>query len=151
MKAKSLHFSKHGTVQPIAAEIGRVFQCVCDQIPPAYPCEGEKVVFIGVDMSGKVPAPVDHFCRDLNESRTKNVAFYLINGQPSALEDLKAAMAGNGVHMVDDVLQLDHVDDSGNRFCRDVACHERVQHSKKLADPGIEGKGQADFDYYGPH
>ena len=57
MKAKSLHFSKRGTVQPIAAEIGRVFQCVCDQIPPAYPCEGEKVVFIGVDMSGKVPAP----------------------------------------------------------------------------------------------
>ena len=97
MKAKSLHFSKHGTVQPIAAEIGRVFQCVCDQIPPAYPCEGEKVVFIGVDMSGKVPAPVDHFCRDLNESRTKNVAFYLINGQPSALEDLKAAMSEVGV------------------------------------------------------
>ena len=107
MKAKSLHFSKRGTVQPIAAEIGRVFQCVCDQIPPAYPCGGEKVVFIGVDMSGKVPAPVDHFCRDLNESRTKNVAFYLINGQPSALEDLKAAMAANGVHMVDDVLQIE--------------------------------------------
>lgn len=65
------------------------------------------MVFIGVDMSGKVPAPVDHFCRDLNESRTKNVAFYLINGQPSALEDLKAAMAANGVHMVDDVLQIE--------------------------------------------
>ena len=44
MKAKSLHFSKSGNVQPIASEIGRVMQCVCDQIPPAYPCEGEKVV-----------------------------------------------------------------------------------------------------------
>ena len=47
MKAKSLHYSKSGSVQPIASEIGRVMQCVCDQIPPAYPCEGEKVVFIG--------------------------------------------------------------------------------------------------------
>lgn len=37
MKAKSLHFSKSGNVQPIASEIGRVMQCVCDQIPPAYP------------------------------------------------------------------------------------------------------------------
>lgn len=33
MKAKSLHFSKSGNVQPIASEIGRVMQCVCDQIP----------------------------------------------------------------------------------------------------------------------
>ena len=56
MKAKSLHFSKSGNVQPIASEIGRVMQCVCDQIPPAYPCEGEKVVFIGVEMNGKLPA-----------------------------------------------------------------------------------------------
>ena len=45
MKAKSLHFSKSGNVQPIASEIGRVMQCVCDQIPPAYPCEGEKVAY----------------------------------------------------------------------------------------------------------
>ena len=28
MKAKSLHFSKSGNVQPIASEIGRVMQCV---------------------------------------------------------------------------------------------------------------------------
>ena len=64
MKAKSLHFSKSGNVQPIASEIGRVMQCVCDQIPPAYPCEGEKVVFIGVEMNGKLPGAVDHFCTD---------------------------------------------------------------------------------------
>ena len=74
MKAKSLHFSKSGNVQPIASEIGRVMQCVCDQIPPAYPCEGEKVVFIGVEMNGKLPGAVDHFCKDLNPTRAKGVA-----------------------------------------------------------------------------
>lgn len=107
MKAKSLHFSKNGTVQPIASELGREFQCVCDQIPPAYPCEGEKVVFIGVDMKGKVPTPVVNFCRDLNPTRTKNVAFYLINGKASNLSDLKTELENNGVHMVDDVLELE--------------------------------------------
>lgn len=107
MKAKSLHFSKHGTVQPAAAEIGRVFQCVCDQIPPAYPCEGEKVVFIGVDASGKLPSPVEHFCSDLNPTRTKNVAFYLINGSADMLQDIKGVLEGHGVHMVDDVLTLE--------------------------------------------
>lgn len=107
MKAKSLHFSKHGTVQPIASEIGRVYQCVCDQIPPAYPCEGEKVVFIGVEMGGKLPGPVDHFCRDLNPTRAKNVAFYLVSGSVDGLSSIKSELENHGVHVVDDVLTLD--------------------------------------------
>ena len=77
MKAKSLHFSKSGSAQIIASELGRVYQSVCDQIPPAYPCEGEKVVFVGVEMTGKVPSPVDRFCRDLTPSRAQNVAIYV--------------------------------------------------------------------------
>lgn len=67
--------------------------------PPAYPCEGEKVVFIGVEMNGKLPGAVDHFCKDLNPTRTKGVAFYVINntGNTSGLENIIAAMKKNGV------------------------------------------------------
>ncbi len=83
MKAKSLHFSKSGSAQIIASELGRVYQSVCDQIPPAYPCEGEKVVFVGVEMNGKVPSAVDRFCRDLTPARAQNVAIYVINGSGS--------------------------------------------------------------------
>ena len=99
MKAKSLHFSKSGNVQPIASEIGRVMQCVCDQIPPAYPCEGEKVVFIGVEMNGKLPAQVEAFCKDLNPRRTQNVAFYVVNntGDTSGLAGITEVLKKNGV------------------------------------------------------
>lgn len=99
MKAKSLHFSKSGNVQPIASEIGRVMQCVCDQIPPAYPCEGEKVVFIGVEMNGKLPGAVDHFCKDLNPTRAKGVAFYVLNsnGNTDGLSSIIDTMKKNGV------------------------------------------------------
>ncbi len=102
MKSKSLHFSKGGDAQVIASEIGRVMQCVCDQIPPAYPCEGEKVVFIGVHMNGKLPREVEHFCKDLNPTRTKSVAFYVINnnGNTNGLDDIIAAMKANGVETV---------------------------------------------------
>ncbi len=105
MKAKSLHFSKSGSVQPIASELGRVYQCVCDQIPPAYPCEGEKVVFVGVEMNGKLPGPVDHFCKDLTPARAQNVAFYVLNGSgnTSGLDDITKALEGKGVHVVPDV------------------------------------------------
>ena len=102
MKAKSLHFSKGGDVQVIATELGRVFQCVCDQIPPAYPCENEKVIFIGVHMNGKLPAAVDHFCKDLNPGRAKGVAFYVINntGNTNGLEGIIETMKKNGVATV---------------------------------------------------
>lgn len=102
MKSKSLHFSKSGSAQIIASEIGRVHQCVCDQIPPAYPCEGEKVVFIGVEMNSKVPGAVEHFCKDLNPTRARNVAFYVLNGDgsTSGLDNLSKTIEANGVHVV---------------------------------------------------
>lgn len=77
----------------------RVMQCVCDQIPPAYPCEGEKVVFIGVEMNGKLPGAVDHFCKDLNPTRAKGVAFYVLNsnGNTDGLSSIIDTMKKNGV------------------------------------------------------
>ena len=106
MKAKSLHFSKGGDVQVIASELGRVFQCVCDQIPPAYPCENEKVIFIGVSMNGKLPAAVDHFCKDLNPGRAKGVAFYVLNntGNTKGLEHIIEVMKKNGVNTIGEPL-----------------------------------------------
>lgn len=108
MKAKSLHFSKNNMVQPIASELGRVHQCVCDQIPPAYPCEGEKVIFIGVELGKKLPTQVENFCRDLNPSRAKSVAFYVVNGDGNteALNGIKSTLQGNGVQVVGDVLSI---------------------------------------------
>ena len=108
MKAKSLHFSKSGCVQEIAAELGRVYECVCDKIPPAYPCEGEKVVFVGVEMNGRLDKQVESFCRDLTPARAKNVALYIVNnnGNTSGLDDIKATVENKGVHFVDDILGI---------------------------------------------
>ncbi len=99
MKCKSFHFTKSGVIQPIAAEMGRVFQGVCDKIPPAYPCENEKCVFIGVEMGGKLPGAVDAFCKDLNPRRTQNVAFYVVNntGDTSGLANITEVLKKNGV------------------------------------------------------
>lgn len=107
MKTKSLHYSKGGHVNEIAGELGRVHGGVCDQLPPAYPCEGEKVVFVGVVKGTKLAAPVVSFCKDLNPSRTKNVAFYcLTNAGTSAIDALSKTMEANGVHVMSDILQL---------------------------------------------
>lgn len=107
MKTKSLHYSKGGRVNEIAAEIGRVHACVCDQLPPAYPCEGERVVFVGVVKGTSLAAPVVSFCKDLDPSRTKNVAFYcLTNAGTSAIDSLKKTIEDHGVHVMSNILQL---------------------------------------------
>ena len=133
MKAKSLHFSKGGDVQVIASEIGRVMQCVCDQIPPAYPCENEKVIFIGISMNGKLPSAVDHFCKDLNPSRTKGVAFYVLNntGNTKGLEGIIETMKKNGVETVGEPLG---VAVKGGLFKKGIQTEDDVQTVLAWAD-----------------
>lgn len=106
MKAKSMHFSKNGNAQIIAGELGRAYQCVSDQIPPAYPCESEKVIFIGIDTDKSIDKPVVDFCKDLKPARAKNVAFYLVSGtgNVSELEPVKATLKSNGVNVAGETL-----------------------------------------------
>lgn len=108
MKSKSFHCSKSGLAQPIASAIGSKFQCVSDKMPPAYPCEGEKVVFVGIEMNGKIPQPVEQFCKDLNPARTKGVAFYIINGTGSddGLQTAIDLIEKNGVKKVGETLKI---------------------------------------------
>ena len=86
MKVKSMHYSKNGNAQAIAARLGEIYRCVSDQIPPAYPCESEKVIFIGIETEKKIEKPVVDFCKDLTPQRTKNVAFYLVSGSGNTSE-----------------------------------------------------------------
>ena len=55
MKMQVLYFSKNGkgNAEAVATAVGRTFKCKCDQIPPAYPCEKEKLVIIVFDDYGK--------------------------------------------------------------------------------------------------
>ncbi|MEG1427976.1 MAG: hypothetical protein RSC76_09835 [Oscillospiraceae bacterium] len=108
MKAKSFHCSKNGLAAQIAAEIGTKLQCVSDKMPPAYPSDAEKVVYIGIEMDGKVPLPVEQFCKDLNPARTKNVAFYIINGKGNTqgLEAVIANLKKNGVNTIPEILPI---------------------------------------------
>ncbi|MFI3325876.1 MAG: hypothetical protein R3Y35_06855 [Clostridia bacterium] len=102
MKAKSFHCSPKGLALPIASAIGDKLKCVCDKMPPAYPCDADKIVFIGAEMKNKAPKEVNDFCRELTLARTKYVAFYVINGtgDTSGLDSIIASMKANGVETV---------------------------------------------------
>ena len=65
------------------------------------------MVFVGVVKGTKLAAPVVNFCKDLNPSRAKNVAFYcLTSAGTSGIEALSKTLEANGVHVMSDILQL---------------------------------------------
>ena len=51
-KMRCLFFSKAGNAEHIAQQIARTHKTTSDQIPPAYPSESEKLLFIGVEANG---------------------------------------------------------------------------------------------------
>jgi len=76
MKMQVLYFSKNGkgNAEAVATAVGRTFKCKCDQIPPAYPCQNEKLVIIVFDNYGKKAKQLIDFCKDLSTERASNVA-----------------------------------------------------------------------------
>lgn len=101
-KMRILFFSKTGNAELMAQSIQRQQKAGCDKIPPAYPCESEKLLFIGIESDKKVaPKQVLEFCAALNPQRAKNVAFFAIGPSFEALDELKAAVKKGGVNVID--------------------------------------------------
>ncbi|MBQ2755504.1 MAG: hypothetical protein IJF27_02400 [Oscillospiraceae bacterium] len=102
MKMQVLYFSKNGMAQQLAYAVSTELQCKCDNIPPAFPPETEKVIFIGMEAFSAPAKNIVEFCKTLNPSRTKNVAFFTVAKDDSpALDSLKAMLTANGVKVVE--------------------------------------------------
>lgn len=100
MKMQVLYSSKTGNAQLVADKVSRVFKCKCDQIPPAYPCENEKLVLIVFENYGKLDKQLVSFCKDLSSSRASNVALIaLSNDGNTDIGELAGIFKGNDVNV----------------------------------------------------
>lgn len=100
-KMRILHFSPEGNAQKIAEAIAKSQQAGCDKIPPAYPVENEKLLFICVDM--KSPSPhkaVLDLCKDLSSTRAKNVAFLAVGSKFDSVAEFKQKVSEKGVNVL---------------------------------------------------
>lgn len=108
MKAQSLYFSKSGALEKISEAIARDMKCKCDKIPPAYPCDSDNIVFIGVESYSSTPdVKLMDFIKTMNAQRARHVAIYAVSsngtgGAEKVIETLKA----NNVVVCDNVLKL---------------------------------------------
>lgn len=100
-KMRVLHFAKAGNADAIAAAIAKDQGANCDQIPPAYNCENEKLIFVCAEGNKKSDKAVVEFVKYLNTDRVKNIAFLSVGGA-EAVDELKALASSNGINVVGD-------------------------------------------------
>ncbi|MBR6790035.1 MAG: hypothetical protein IKM31_04110 [Oscillospiraceae bacterium] len=103
MKMQVLYIQKKEGAQEnaeiIATAIARKYSCKSDKIPPAYPCEQEKLVVLCFETYGKPDKRLLAFCKDLSTSRASNVALVMLNndGNTNVPESLAETFKTNGV------------------------------------------------------
>lgn len=104
MKMQVLYFSKNGkgNAETLATYVGRAFKCKCDQIPPAYPCEGQKLVVIVYDNYSSPAKQLVDFCKDLTPDRASNVAVISMS-----------ASGSKGISQLEEIFKANKVEVSG--------------------------------------
>ncbi len=104
-KMRVLYFSPKGKMATIAEEICKKHGVKSDVIPPAYPCENEKIVFILMTVGNKVPDKLRQFAITINKSRAQNVAF-LVDGSRADATEVMNFVRSAGANVCDEVLYL---------------------------------------------
>ena len=103
-KMRAMFYPETGNAEKIALTIAKdqeIDRDRIDRIPPAYPCEKERLLFIGVELKGSsVPKPVIALCNDLKPDRARNVAFFAIGGGSfDKMNELREIVQKKGVNV----------------------------------------------------
>ncbi len=105
MKLQTFFFSKDekgGQARLVGDQISSLFKCKCDQIPPAYQCNKEKLVIIVYEQYGKMPKKFTEFIESMTTEKAYNVALIEISKTGhEGLDTLKTIFKNNGVNVVD--------------------------------------------------
>lgn len=105
IKMRFLYFSKQAKMKALGEAIKQEFDlsaninCV-DIIPPAYSCEKERLVILGISAKNDLPDTVRRFCCELNPKKAANVAV-IIDGNEAAANKVLDALKTAGTNVVD--------------------------------------------------
>ena len=73
-----------------------------DVIPPAYPCDKERFVFIGLSVKDEPENKVRLFCQQLDKSKAANVAL-IVDGNEKGANALKDMLTTAGTNVYPEI------------------------------------------------
>ena len=96
-------YAASGKMATLAAKLHEEYQLgpnAVDNIPPAYSCDKERIVILGLSVKDQPDDSVRRFLGELNPSRAHNVALMMINSTEAGAEFVKNVLkeAGTNVH-----------------------------------------------------
>ena len=105
LKMRFLYYSKKPQMKQLAAAIKNEFGLTennnaTDIIPPAYSCENERLVILGISGKGDLDDMVRRFCGELNKKKAQNVAV-LIDGDERLLQSAVSVLKETGTNVIE--------------------------------------------------
>ncbi|MBR6651486.1 MAG: hypothetical protein IKL36_08790, partial [Clostridia bacterium] len=96
VKVRVMHSTKKAKVITFATAIAEAFKCRVDDVPPAFPCDKERVAFIGATLKDEPNDQLRRYARELTKDRAVNVAIFVdgpkdCKGLKTLIEILKEA------------------------------------------------------------
>lgn len=76
-----------------------------DRIPPAYPCDKERIVILATNIKGSLPDDYRLFLGRLNKDGAHNVAI-IAAGDDACVEKTKELLREAGTNVIDDTLKI---------------------------------------------
>ena len=110
LKMRFLYYSGKSKMKALAECVKQEFELTqnhnaIDVIPPAYGCENERLVVIGVSGKNEPDDILRRFCMELNKKNANNVAL-LVDGDERLAEKLIEVLKGAGTNVMEDVLYI---------------------------------------------
>ncbi|MEG2597139.1 MAG: hypothetical protein RR977_01830 [Oscillospiraceae bacterium] len=89
---------KRDNPEILAERVSREFKSRGDKIPPAYPCDNERLAIIICENYGEIDKRLVNFSKDLYKQRAANVALIVLSKDGQAdIGELKGIFEKNGV------------------------------------------------------
>lgn len=99
-------YAASGKMATMAAKLHAEYQLgpnAVDNIPPAYSCDKERIVFLGLSVKDEPDDSVKRFLGELNPSRAQNVALMMINSTEAGANFVKKILQDAGTNVHDEV------------------------------------------------
>lgn len=104
MNIKVLYFSKGGNTMKMAEAIASELSVTTEAIPPAYPLDNVKLLFLGASIHGKkIDEKMIDYIKTLDNKKVKNAALFSASGDNlDGINAMKELLTSKGIHVMDE-------------------------------------------------
>ena len=110
IKMRFLYYSKQAKMKALGELIKQEFDLsanynAIDIIPPAYSCQKERLVILGISSKNDIDDVVRRFCSELNKERASNIAL-VMDGNEATANKMIATLKEAGSNVIEEVQYL---------------------------------------------